>query len=48
MHPLGIAIIGIGILAIVIGVMGSQHAVLGVFKQVPAQAKNAANPSGKK
>lgn len=39
MRPLGVALIGIGILMIVTGVIGSQHKVLQLFKGVPAAAK---------
>lgn len=42
MQPLGIALIGLAIILIVIGVMGSQHAVLKVFKGIPGEAKKTA------
>lgn len=39
MRALGISIIGLGILMIVTGIIGSQHKVLKLLKGVPSAAK---------
>jgi hypothetical protein len=39
MNPLGILLIGIGLIMVVIGFKGSQHNVLEAFKGVPSASK---------
>lgn len=46
MNPWGIVLVAVGILLIVIGITGSQHKILQVFKGIPASARGApATPS---
>jgi len=45
MNPWGAVLVAIGILLIMIGITGSQHKLLQVFKGVPMAAKGgASNP----
>ena len=47
MSPLGLVLIGIGLLMIVIGFKGSQHSVMAAFKNVHGGSKSRGNSGGK-
>ena len=42
MNPWGIILVAVGILLIMIGITGSQHEILQVFKGVPMAARGGA------
>lgn len=46
MSPLGLVLIGIGLLMIVIGFKGSQHSVMNAFKNVHGGGKTSGNSGG--
>lgn len=45
MNPWGAILVAVGILLIMIGITGSQHKILQVFKGIPAAASGGAAPA---
>lgn len=48
MNPWGAILVAVGILLIMIGITGSQHKILQVFKGIPAAAGGGAAPASPK